>query len=283
MADVNLQTGLLLKVCGTLVLGSAIVWVVRRFRMRPREPVPKDVVVHHQPSRGPFAPSLTPFSLKLETFLRMANVPYTNVHDSFKNRSSKGKMTWIEYNGEEIADSELCIDYIKDKFQVDVNSDYTPEQLASGFMVQKMVEDHLYWTLILYRYVYEGALRLSAYRSFSFLFRYMAKWKVLKDSKAHGIGRHSQNEVNALMTRDLENLSNYLGTKKFLLGEHPSQVDCSVFGMLSQFYWHGFGDPTEETIKKFPNLCQYCERMKTEFWPDWDKCITHGESGQTVK
>uniref|UniRef100_K1PUB7 Failed axon connections-like protein n=1 Tax=Magallana gigas TaxID=29159 RepID=K1PUB7_MAGGI len=186
-----------------------------------------------------------------------------NVHDSFKNRSSKGKMTWIEYNGEEIADSELCIDYIKDKFQVDVNSDYTPEQLASGFMVQKMVEDHLYWTLILYRYVYEGALRLSAYRSFSFLFRYMAKWKVLKDSKAHGIGRHS--------------------TKKFLLGEQPSQVDCSVFGMLSQFYWHGFGDPTEETIKKFPNLCQYCERTKTEFWPDWDKCITHGESGQTVK
>lgn len=54
-------------------------------------------------------------------------------------------MTWIEYNGEEIADSELCIDYIKDKFQVDVNSDYTPEQLASGFMVQKMAEDHLYW------------------------------------------------------------------------------------------------------------------------------------------
>lgn len=34
---------------------------------------------------------------------------------------------------------------------------------------------------------------------------------------------------------------------------------------------------------EFPNLCQYCERMKTEFWPDWDKCITHGESGQTVK
>lgn len=70
---------------------------------------------------------------------------FQNVYDSFKNRSSKGKMTWIEYNGEDIADSELCIDYIKDKFQVDVNSDYTPEQLASGFMVQKMVEDHLYW------------------------------------------------------------------------------------------------------------------------------------------
>lgn len=39
------------------------------------------------------------------------------------------------------------------------------------------------------------------------------------------------------------------GTKKFLLGEKPSQVDCSVFGMLSQFFWHGFGDPTEEAIK----------------------------------
>lgn len=42
---------------------------------------------------------------------------------------------WIEYNGEDIVDFEFCIDYIKDKFQVDVNFDYILEQLVSGFMV----------------------------------------------------------------------------------------------------------------------------------------------------
>jgi hypothetical protein len=54
-------------------------------------------------------------------------------------------MTWIEYNGEEIADSEICIDFIKDKFNVNVNKDFTPEEIASGFMIQKMAEEHLYW------------------------------------------------------------------------------------------------------------------------------------------
>lgn len=37
---------------------------------------PRDTVIHHQMGRGPYAPSMTPFAVKLETYLRMARIPY---------------------------------------------------------------------------------------------------------------------------------------------------------------------------------------------------------------
>ena len=45
---------------------------------------PRDKVILFQVRRGPFAPSMSPFALKLETYLRMAEIPYQvrpqNVH-----------------------------------------------------------------------------------------------------------------------------------------------------------------------------------------------------------
>ncbi|XP_056018612.1 failed axon connections homolog isoform X2 [Ostrea edulis] len=238
-----------LRVCGTVALGTLIILVLLKLRRKPRKSYPNDIVVHHQPGRAPFAPSMTPFAVKLETFLRMTKVPSMNVFDSRRNRSSKGKMTWIEYNGEEIADSEICIEFIKNKFNVDLNKEFTPEEIASGFMIQKMVEEHLYWTMALNRWVYERGLRIHSITPLPFYMRFLICRHISKQAQAQGVGRHSEEEVQNFMIHDLENLSVYMGSKKFLLGDKPSQADCAVFGMLSQFYWQGFGGKTEEAIK----------------------------------
>ena len=37
---------------------------------------PSDTVLLHDFDRGPWAPSVSPYTLKLETFLRMAKIPY---------------------------------------------------------------------------------------------------------------------------------------------------------------------------------------------------------------
>ncbi|KAJ8313241.1 hypothetical protein KUTeg_009209 [Tegillarca granosa] len=43
---------------------------------RKRTNYPANIVILHQIERGPFAPSYVPFAVKLETYLRMANLPY---------------------------------------------------------------------------------------------------------------------------------------------------------------------------------------------------------------
>ncbi|XP_042867423.1 uncharacterized protein LOC122250153 [Penaeus japonicus] len=50
-------------------------YITKRNRRRKWEDVPKDVVLVHTLPKGRLAPNVSPFVLKLETYLRLAN-PY---------------------------------------------------------------------------------------------------------------------------------------------------------------------------------------------------------------
>ena len=59
--------------------------------------------------------------------------------------SKKGKYTWIEYNGEEVADSEFCIEYLNKKFEIDLDKNFTPRETGAARAFQKMIEENTYW------------------------------------------------------------------------------------------------------------------------------------------
>ncbi|KAJ8298871.1 hypothetical protein KUTeg_022931, partial [Tegillarca granosa] len=203
---------------------------------------PANIVILHQIERGPFAPSYVPFAVKLETYLRMANLPYMNVHSY--EMSPKGKMPWIEYNGEIVSDSQFCIEFLNKKFDKDLNKHLSLENKAIGRAFQKM-------TMMLFRLNFDDDMKMMSLENMSrFLkwwsHRYYCRWN-LRNAKAHGIGRHSKQEVHSIMMADLKALSDFLALIE----------KCFIFS-------------------EFTNLCQYCERMKETFWPDWNECITNG-------
>uniref|UniRef100_A0A8W8KXW2 Failed axon connections-like protein n=2 Tax=Magallana gigas TaxID=29159 RepID=A0A8W8KXW2_MAGGI len=260
-------------------MGIVLIIVIRkRQKKRIKKAYPSNTIIHHQIGRGPYAPSITPFAVKLETYLRMAKVPYLNENDSVTNRSSKGKLTWIEYNGQEVADSEFCIQFINKTFNIDLDKNFSDEEIGAGRAIQRMVDEHLHWTVALQRWVYDPkhGIDVRKFLNIPWPMFYMVGNLVKKQSYAQGVGRHSEEEVLQVMDEDLMALSKFLGMKKFMLGEQASQTDCAVFGMLSQIHWHSFGGTGETLYKKYPNLSAYCERMKAKFWPDWNECITEG-------
>ena len=66
-----------------------------------------------------------------------------NCHDAAKGK--KDKLTWIEYNGKAVDDSEFIIEFLNKEFNLDMNKHLTPEQKGAGRALQKMVEENLYW------------------------------------------------------------------------------------------------------------------------------------------
>jgi len=80
------------------------------------------------------------------------------------------------------------------------------------------------------------------------LFRRIVCSLMAKNPWAQGTGRLKNDDVFHLMGDDLRVLSILLGTKKFILGDEPTEVDCAVFGMLSQVIWCAPGSPYERML-----------------------------------
>lgn len=237
--------------------------------------VGEDVVVLHQVRRAKFAPSISPFPIKLETYLRMAGIPYEN--DFEAPMSPKGKTPWITLNGEDISDSQLCIEMLSRKFCKDLGAHLSDEERAVARAFQIMMEEHFYWPARLFRWVYNKGVILPQIVEMPFIARMFVPFYskfVNKQSVGQGMGRHTEAEVIEIGLKDLRSLSNYLGEKIYFTGDKATEVDCAIFGLLAQIVWNtpvSAKSPFQQLLNgECVNLKEFCFRMKESFWPDWD-------------
>lgn len=118
--------------------------LVKMFKkeQKTKKPRPGTVILHQFPPTNLVA-SPSPPCLKLETFLRMTRIPYENEYGL--KFSKKGKIPWIEFNGQEIADSNFCIQFLKREFKVDIDSHLTNTEKAIAHSIRTMLEENTYW------------------------------------------------------------------------------------------------------------------------------------------
>ncbi|KAK3720482.1 hypothetical protein RRG08_058370 [Elysia crispata] len=264
---------------GVALLLVVVVVGVWRKRSQPKpmesflvSSAPKDTVVLHQYGAAPSVPSISPFVMKLETFLRVADIPYVNKFDRWPG--PKGKLPWIQYNQLAVPDSQMCIEFLNQERCIDLNKKLSVQQSALGHLIRRTCEDSLYWVLLMWRLVFDTNStiynRMSIPKPIIWYMRRLAHGRLW----SQGIGRHSEQEVTKMMEDDLAAISRMMGEHKFLFGDSRdcvTEFDCALFGQLCQLVWQMPGCPVQENIaKKYPNLVNFCENMKTAFWPDWD-------------
>jgi glutathione S-transferase len=63
----------------------------------------------HQFSPNWGLPNASPFCMKLETYLRMANLPHQVVYEDKMDKAPKGKMPYIVDQGKKLGDSNLIL------------------------------------------------------------------------------------------------------------------------------------------------------------------------------
>uniref|UniRef100_A0A8C7YQA6 Failed axon connections homolog, metaxin like GST domain containing a n=1 Tax=Oryzias sinensis TaxID=183150 RepID=A0A8C7YQA6_9TELE len=236
----------------------------------------KDAIILHQFSRPKCgAPSLSPFCLKLEIYLRMVDLPYKN---SFDGRlSPQGKMPWIEYNHRQVFGTEFIIDFLDERLGVSLNKGLTPQEKAMSRAITKMLEEHFYWTIAYCQWVdnleeTQKMLSVSGPLSdlLTWILSHLNSGIVKREMYGHGIGRFSAEEVYTLMEKDMRTLATLLGDKKYLMGSKLSTVDATVFSHLAPAMWTLPGSRPEQLIKgELINLAMYCERIRRRFWPEW--------------
>ena len=92
-------------------------------------------------------PSLSPPCLELETWLRMAKLPYKKViitAQSFE-LAPKGKIPFIDYQGNLIGDVFLIIEMFKQTERIDLDASLTPVERAISLAFRRTLKENTYW------------------------------------------------------------------------------------------------------------------------------------------
>jgi len=235
--------------------------------------MPLVVITVFQPPPTWGMPSLSPFCIKVETYLRMVDIPYKS-RGGDPRKNPRGKIPWIEDQGRMIPDSSDIIDYLKATYGDKLDAGLTAQQRAEALLVRRTIEEHLYWALVYSRWAEpEGFahvrgvfIKMMPKVIGPFIMDRVIRKKVVASLHAQGIGRHPPADIYRRGNEDLGALSVVLGDRPYLLGDEPTSVDASLYGFLVSLWLFPSDNPLKRHLATLGNLVAYTERMHARYF-----------------
>ena len=217
-------------------------------------------------------PEGSPFVTKAMLLLKMAGLAYIEDRKGY-GKAPKGKLPYIDDNGEKIADSTFIRLHIEKKYGFDYDSGLTEEQKAIGWAAEKMCEDHLYWLVLADRWLIAENFDKGPAHFFDSvpapirpLVRAMVRRKVRGAAREQGLYRHSPEERRELGRRGVGALSALIGDKPFLFGDKPHGADATLGAFLLGALCPLFDSPIRKEAERLPNLPAYADRIRTAYF-----------------
>jgi glutathione S-transferase len=219
-------------------------------------------------------PDPSPFVTKAEVLLKMAGLPYRTDTRGF-NKAPKGKLPYIDDDGEVVADSTFIHWHLERKYNIDFDKGLSPEQRAIAWAFEKMMEEHLYWAAVHARWMDDANFvkgPATFFRGIPAPIRplvvAMIRRQIRRTLRGQGFGRHSPDEVVALGTRSIDATADLLGTKPFMVGPEPTGLDATAFAFVAGALCPLFDTPLRSAAERHKNLKRYVGRMTARFYPD---------------
>jgi glutathione S-transferase len=212
-------------------------------------------------------PNPSQFCVKLEAVFRLAGVPHEICPETNPAAGPKGKLPFIEFEGERIGDSALILEYLKEKIGLDLDDGLDASERALSHMIERVVEERLYWVIVHSRWIDNWAQTKEAIfgKGLPFPLSYFvpnaARKSVRSALNGHGLGRHTGQEIYALGARDLAALSALLDEKPFFFGEMPRLADATVYSALVNIIGPDIPGPLRDAALSHSNLVRHTERM----------------------
>ena len=216
----------------------------------------------------------SPFCLKVESFLRVNNIPFGTENFDPKStfaRSPKKKVPYIIFdNGEIFGDSTLIIERLSHDQNIDMDKGLTTEQKAISQAFRTMLDEGLYWPLVYSRWQDDNGWNTIKPIFFSgspaFLINLIAghlRKSMIKTIYAQGTGRHSEEEIYSLGTTMLKSLSDLLGQNQWFFAQNqPGLLDIWSHAFVINI----IQPPIENTLKnntlELTNLCRHAKNFQ---------------------
>lgn len=228
------------------------------------------MIVLHQGKPGYGLRSLSPFSLKLELFLRAANIEYSVSH-AMKN-TPKRKAPFVFYKDQYLSDSSLIMERLTTDFGVTLDANLSEEDKALGFMTCKALEEGYYfcgvyanWQVDSNWVPYRDTLLADLPRWIRVPGAGFFRRRFIKALYLQGMGRHSYEEVQKFGVQYLGALETLIGQGPYLFGDEFTTYDCTAYGFVAR----ALRVPNDSAMHRFAIgssiLKDYNRRIDTQF------------------
>lgn len=232
----------------------------------------KEVVRLHQFPRPGMIANLSPFCMKVETFMQMTAIPYEFKPIINPRQAPQKKLPYITHGDIRIPDSTQIIEYLTSAFSVHLDDNLTAEQRAIGHAVTVMLEERLRWCIVYSRWLDEkcwSSFRTIVQRSlpqpYRLLFPVVAKrrqQRIHQTLYLNGIGRFSTDEIYQFGQHDIKALASIFNRKTYLLGDRPSSFDATVYAFLANLIDVPLPCPLNKVAQEDKKLWDYYQMMK---------------------
>jgi glutathione S-transferase len=233
------------------------------------------LVLHETPGAWG-APSISPFCIKLECYLRMAGIEYEARVADFR-RAPKGKIPFVEIDGRLVGDSQLIIELLKQKHGDPLDARLDARRRAIGHATRRMLEEATYFVGLWTRWGNDAGweqtrsvFRRILPKPFGFLASVIRR-EQKKKLHAQGTGRHSPQEIQAMGKADLTALSTLLGDGPYLLGAEPTSFDATAYAFVEALLCFPVQTDVKQHAAGLANLVEYRERMRARYFADGGK------------
>jgi glutathione S-transferase len=229
----------------------------------------------HQPPTRPWAMgNLSPFCIKLETYLRIAEIPYKTGKFA-RGDAPKGKIPYVHLDGKFLGDSQLVIEELERRLVAEnkpaLDAGLSPRDAALARITRRAIEEGFYFNLAYLRWSEEdgfAAVRDEFKKLMPGFVASLIRRGVRKKLDGQGTGRHSRDEVMAIGAADFEAIAELLGDRPFFLGDAPRVVDCTLYAFLESVLGFPVDSPIKARLAARPNLVAYRARIRERWWRD---------------
>lgn len=224
-------------------------------------------------------PDISPYVTKAIFYMKICKIPfeYKSQDLSLLDEDAPcGKLPYIidSEGNTKVADSNMIIAYLQRKYGDSLDGDLTKYEKAVGVILDRLFGEHLYWSGVIeprwrmdegwetyIPYIVQGAevgpdLRkvLDAFRA-----------RILAGFAGQGMGKRDSSVVLDFYKVDVDAVADFLGEKKYFLGDKVHTVDACAYAMLRHLVdqpqkWAGSG-----YVEGKPNVMAYLKRMRQQF------------------
>lgn len=232
------------------------------------------MITLHQFPPAPGLPNASPPCMKVEAFLRLAEIPYQAAPPDFR-AAPKGRVPYVDLDGELVGESGLIIDRLAALHGIDLDAGLDPRERAAAHAFGRMLDDDLYLAMLYERWLDDAnwaLVRTTFFASVPETMRAKIAEGVRTSQRqrleAHGMGSHTPEEVAALGRADVDALAQLLGERPFMMGETPSLLDCTAHAYVANLLIPPFTGPLKDAAQAHANLVAYNQRMLARVFPE---------------